>query len=61
MRASVLGNVIRYEVDVSGLAVTVDTLFDKAGQEHRLGSRVTLHIPKDEWKAIQKSPSKTGR
>lgn len=52
---TVLGNVMRFDVDVYGLNVTVDTLHEQAVANLRNGSFVKLCIPSAEWKSIKKS------
>jgi putative spermidine/putrescine transport system ATP-binding protein len=52
---TVLGNVIRFEVNVAGLIVTVDTLHEQSVHKLRNGSFVKLFIPHTEWKSIKKS------
>lgn len=52
---SVLGNVLRFEVDVSGLPVTVDMLSGQSLDHFSAGTNVKLFIPREEWKNIRKS------
>ncbi|MBW5448674.1 ATP-binding cassette domain-containing protein [Cohnella sp. CFH 77786] len=52
---SVLGNVLRFEVDVTGLPVTVDMLSGQSIDHLRAGTAVRLSIPRGEWKSIQPS------
>ncbi|TJY38959.1 ABC transporter ATP-binding protein [Cohnella pontilimi] len=52
---SILGNVLRFEVDVAGLPVTVDMLSGQSIEHLSTGTPVKLFIPRDEWKSIQKS------
>ena len=52
---SILGNVLRFEVDVSGLPVTVDMLSGQSLDHLGAGTAVTLFIPREEWKSIKKS------
>jgi putative spermidine/putrescine transport system ATP-binding protein len=52
---SILGNILRFEVDVSGLPVTVDMLSGQSIEHLGSGTPVRLVIPRDEWKSIRKS------
>ncbi|WP_276354524.1 ABC transporter ATP-binding protein [Cohnella caldifontis] len=52
---SILGNIQRYEVEVSGLRVTVDTLSGHAPDRIGPGAEVKLYIPAEEWKPIRPS------
>lgn len=52
---TILGNVIRYEVDVSGLAVSVDKLYETDLPWAKTGTHVTIIIPGSELKPVRKS------
>ncbi|WP_054955189.1 ABC transporter ATP-binding protein [Paenibacillus dakarensis] len=52
---SILGNVLRFEVLVSGLPVTVDVLSGQSIEHLPSGTAVRLLIPRKEWKSVQKS------
>ncbi|WP_256760872.1 ABC transporter ATP-binding protein [Cohnella sp. WQ 127256] len=53
--ATILGNVMRFDVDVAGLNIRVDMLNEHGIGRLNTGSRVKLVIPSIEWKNIQKS------
>lgn len=52
---TVLGNVIRYEVNSAGLHIVVDTLNEQGVNRPDIGTPVKLVIPPSEWKNIKKS------
>jgi putative spermidine/putrescine transport system ATP-binding protein len=52
---TILGNVLRFEVDVAGLQVTVDMLSGQSIEHLGAGTPVRLFIPREEWKSIHKS------
>jgi putative spermidine/putrescine transport system ATP-binding protein len=52
---TILGNVLRFEVDVAGLPVTVDMLSGQSIDHLGTGTPVRLLIPRSEWKNVQKS------
>jgi putative spermidine/putrescine transport system ATP-binding protein len=52
---TILGNVLRFEVDVAGLPVTVDMLSGQSIEHLGAGTPVRLFIPREECKSIQKS------
>lgn len=52
---TILGNIIRFEVKISGLSVNVDALHEQSVQSFNIGSRVVIFIPRDEWKSLNKS------
>ncbi|MGF7048401.1 putative spermidine/putrescine transport system ATP-binding protein [Paenibacillus sp. DS2015] len=52
---TILGNVIRYEINVDGLNVKVDRLNDLGLDSLNVGSVVKLNIPLEEWKHIEKT------
>jgi|HigsolmetaAR203D_1030402.scaffolds.fasta_scaffold00991_3 ABC-type spermidine/putrescine transport systems, ATPase components len=53
--ATVLGNIMRYEIDVQGLQVTVDTLHRPSVEGLTPGAPVYLFVPESEWKCIERS------
>lgn len=54
-QVSILGNVLRFEVNVSGLPVTVDMLSGHSIDHWPAGAPVKLSISRDEWKSIRPS------
>lgn len=53
--ASILGNIMRYEVDVQGLKLTVDSLHQQSAGPIAPGNHVYLAVSDEEWKCIEKS------